>query len=278
MDESKLLKKYNIVYIHGLRFYKIDLSTVRTTWFENTTPYCLVVNQEVFHEHAWGSLIIRVLELIDTLHPKTIGELLSIENDWSKQAVFDTQEKSNYSPYRGIFINVNHNATHSVWTLQLLLNEYGIDLESCEFIIRRQPSVEPPEVIAYYKDKRINAFTNYLRKDLTITERSIDNIFSTLEKINQRVLPKLSKGYADVFLIEDPTIFLNYRKSILDFLEKMGNSQKTLQSVDYKLGILCNYVKIQYAENEMNYDSYIIGDDGKDSIDDFFDDFNSFDE
>ena len=132
MELRDLEKKYNIIYINGLRFYLQDLN-IREYLYENTLPlYFEFEDIEIFC-NSWKNMIFEIVKAIDKKFPKTTSDLLSIKCDWGKQSVFSMEKKTNFIPYNGLYINCNHNSVHAMWTIQLILKEYNIPLDKCIF-------------------------------------------------------------------------------------------------------------------------------------------------
>ena len=273
---TELYSKYNIVHIEGCRYYLVDLKT-KDFYFENTVPYCCVINKVELYDSSWKGMIVKVAEELDRLSPKTEDELLSMSNSWGKQDVFSLKKKSNYQPFKGLFINTNHTAIHAMWTIQLLLDEYNIDLDNCKFVLRRLPLAEPKEVREYEKEKTLTGFRSFLQSETTHSDIAIENIIKSIEVINAKILPTFAKGYYDLFLIEHPNYFYNYATKALKIIkEKAKVSEETYRSYEYAVGKLDEFTKIRYKNNKIEFDDYkIIESKESDTLSDFndFDDF-----
>ena len=220
---TELYNQYNIVHIEGCRYYLVDLKT-KDYYFENTVPYCCVIDKVVLYDSSWKGMIVKVAEELDRLSPKTEEELLGMSNSWGKQDVFSLKKKSNYQPFKGLFINTNHTAIHAMWTIQLLLSEYNFDLDKCKFILRRLPLAEPKEIREYEKEKTLTGFKEFLSKDDEHSETAIDNIIKAIEVINAKILPSFAKGYYDLFLIEHPNYYYNYSTKALKIIKEKTNA------------------------------------------------------
>ena len=207
----------NIVYIDGKRAYIVDLSK-REYSFECTEPiYFKYQDFEVF-ESSWKQLILKILIYLDEKSPKSQDELLSLKNDWGKQAVFSNTKLKNYVSFKDIYINLNHTALHAVRTIQLILNFYNVDISYCKLLIHRQPYSESENVRKYYINLFKNAFISYLKK-YKYNENSINIILKTIDVAN-KYLPKVSKGYDNVYLFDDILYFQNYASKYLDFMSQ----------------------------------------------------------
>lgn len=273
---TELYSKYNIVHINGCRYYIVDLK-VKEFLFENTFPYCCVINGVSLYESSWKSMILKVAEELDRLNPKTEDELLSIKNSWGKQDVFSTKKKSNYQMFKGLFINVNHTAVHAMWTIQLLLNEYKIDLNQCKFILRRLPLAEPKEIREHEKEKALNEFTEFLLKDNNHTDTMVESIIESIETINKKLLPSIATGYHDLFLIEYPDYFYRYSGKALKIVkEKPYIISATYQSLEYAVDKLYQFTKMRFKANKIKYDDYKIIEPINNAIIDDFNDFDDF--
>ena len=273
MTENELFQKYNIVHIDGCRYYLVDLKE-KLYNLESTVPYCININGVLIYDGSWKNLIPKVVEEIDSKNPKTIDQLLSITCDWSKQCVFGKTKMSNFTEYRGIYINTNHTAIHAMWIIQLLLREYEIDLDSCEFILKRQPAAEPREVRDFCKANTIEGFKKYL-KTIGKKDKTIDIIVKNIDTINSKALSKLSNGYNDFFLIESPTTFFNYMKKAVEYLPKLGYPSSTNDALARQINYLYDYIKKSNADNKLKYKNHDMFESDKNELDKFLDDFDS---
>lgn len=273
---TELYGKYNIVHIEGCRYYIVDLKA-KEFYFENTVPYCCVINRVVLYDSSWKGMVLKVAEELDRVNPKTEDELLAMRNSWGKQDVFSLKKKSNYQPFKGLFINTNHTAIHAMWTVQLLLNEYDVNLDDCKFILRRMPLAEPKEIREYEKSKALEGFKSYLTKECSCTEDDINEILKNIEWLNTKVLPSFAKGYYDLFLIENPLNFYSYSDKALKLVkEKMYVKQEVFHGLENAILKLNEFTKIRFKLNKIKYNDYkVIENTGKDILDDFneLDDF-----
>lgn len=274
MMMEELFKKYNVVHINGYRYYLVNLRE-RSFDLENTIPYCITIDGVTIVDSSWKNLIPKIVEELDSKSPKTIEELLSIKCDWSKQCVFGTVRKSNYTPYKGIYINTNHTAIHAMWTIQLLLKEYNVDLDKCEFIIKRQPIAEPKEIREAVAEQCKKGFEDYLRSELNKNDKSIKAIINNIECLNRQFLPRISSGYTDFYLIENPAFFWNYSKKTEEYFARKGCSSEVLYKLSRQLNYLYEYIKKVNKENKIKYSNYFYGSKNDTSLDEFLDDFDS---
>ncbi len=213
-------EKYNIIYVKSKRYYKIDLS-VRSVDFEYSTPYLLKVDDYEIKEASWNRLILKLAEFLNKYNPKTKESLLTIKNDWGKQAVFSTQQKSNFKEFDyGLFINVNHTSVHAVWTIQLLLSEWGINLAECQLYIHRQPRGEIAEVINYYTEKNLIQFKEYMGFATSMQPEQIDKVITLLKTINNKLCPKIfsRSGYNNIFVLDEYLFYDKMRKDMMIYI------------------------------------------------------------
>ncbi len=275
MTRDGMFKKYNVVHVDGCRYYIVNLKE-KLYDYECTIPYCITINGVTMYDSSWKNLIPRIVEELDSKNPKSKNELLSIVCDWSKQCVFGETKKSNFVPYKDIFINANHTALHAMWIIQLLLKEYNVDLDECEFVIKRQPSAEPKELRDYVKNETINEFKLFLRNSLNKSEKSIENILKNFEYLNLKILSKISIGYYDIFLIEDPAYYANYSKKIIEQLKQTTIKKEAIDSITKQLGYFYEFIKIINKKNKLEYTNYKFVKKESDTkeLDDFLKDFD----
>lgn len=272
---TELYNKYNVVHIEGCRYYVVNLKA-KEYLFENTLPYCCVIDRVAIYDPSWKGMVFKVAEELDRINPKSTEELLNMKNSWGKQEVFGLKKRSNYQPFKDIFINTNHSAVHAMWTIQLLLNEYNVDLDKCIFLLRRLPLAEPREIREYEKDKALVEFKNFL-KVRGYQEADVENIVSSIDMVNSKVLPTIAKGYHDLLLIEQPNYCHAYiAKSLKILKETLRSNISKYHSMEKALMELDKFVKARYKENKIKYDDYKIIDDFQDNFFDELDDFDDF--
>jgi len=268
---TDVYNKHNVIHIKGCRYYLVDLK-IKEYNFENTIPYCCIVDGVEIYDSSWKGMIVKLCEYLDDVSPKPIEELLNISNFWGKQAVFSLVKKTNYTPFKGIYINTNHTAVHAMWTIQLLLDKYNIDLDNCKFVIKRLPIAEPKEVRDYERDRTITSLREYL-VGKNKTEDFVNRIIKNVEIINNKIMPKLSVGYYDLFLIEVPAYFSNYASKVLEYAKtKLMYNEGQLKTIEYTLNYLGKIIKKQYKDDKVNLESGLTKP-AFDDLDDFPEDF-----
>jgi len=244
-------EKYNIRYVGAKRLYKVDLYN-RNYDFEFSSPYALKIGSYSKKIGSYNNLIFWEAKLLNQISPKSKEELLSIKNDWGKQKVFSTIKKSNFMKFdEGLFINVNHTSIHAIWTIQLFLNEWNIDLSTCELYIHKMPKGEKEDVIKYYESKTIDDFRTYINETHLDSKKNLDYIVSVLANINRTICPKLfeNKGYNNILAIDNYSIFLTLKKEIILDLENMDYKNKNvLKNYLISLKLLDEFYKVKLVK------------------------------
>lgn len=211
-------EKYNIVYFNKKRYYKEDL-TERKLDYENSIPYLFSYKDIEIYENSWKNMIYEVAFKLNQKNPKTNEELLSLKNDWGKQNVFSTEKLKHYKEFFDVYMNLNHTAIHAMWTLQLLLSFYNVDLSECSFYIKRNGSSEPKEVKDYISRKNKNDFLSFLINEEKIPNDKAQKVLNNLEKVN-KYMPSISNAHNDLFLFDDGNLLYGYNIKLIEYLKK----------------------------------------------------------
>lgn len=212
---KELCEKYKIHYIEGRRYYEFDMTDTLPILNE-TTPYLFRYKNIEVCCSAWNKMTIAILSELEKISSKTEEELLSIKYDWTKTAIFSATPKTNYTPYRNLYLNTNHTSTHSMMNIQGLLKAYNIPLSECFFLIRRHFCVEPEEVRSAVREDTIDLFFKVL-VDNGLNEEKARTVISNFKTIN-KYLTCVSPGYNDFFLFDDYNYFYGYKSSVLKYL------------------------------------------------------------
>jgi len=225
--------KYGIITIRKKRYYNINMSDYML--LDETIPYCFIYKEIRIFSGSWNRVTVKILEEIDKLKPKSTEELLHLQYSWSKQPVFSTDKRINFTHFKGIYLNTNHTSTHARMNIQCILKTYGINLNECSMIIRRHPKAEPAEVREHYKRNTIAAFSNYLILKVK-TRDKIETVINNINTIN-KFLTNISSGYDDFFLFDDFYYFCNYKKKTIDYVSKKyplsNNLNITIRMLEY---------------------------------------------
>ena len=259
MTLPELIKEYNLTFVNGERMYIINLDT-NNMIFENTTPFYFRYLENEIYCNSWKNLLPSIFKIFNEINPKTNEELLCIKNTWGKQDVFSTIKLSNYIEVEnGVFMNCNHTAIHAFNTIQLLSNEYHVNSSDCLLVIKRQPSAEPGAVKEYFKNESIKKFKAYLKYVKNISESSIDIIVKNVESINKNFLQKISKGYNDFFLIENPSTFFNYMVKTNDEIKKfMRYPEKVKNAIYRQLNYLYDFIRVDRKKRMKEMPSFLV--------------------
>lgn len=211
---------YEGLLLKGSKRYYIEDLTSRDYFLENTTPYALVVLDTVILESSWGTLLVKTLDLLLDKIPKTEEELLDFRTGWSKKAIFSVMNRTNHKPLRcGLFFNCNHTARHSCWLLQDLMDFFGVDKSTLQFVIHRSPAAEPKAVRQYMRNDFESGFRNHMMQVHKKTKAESDEIIDMIEKCLNGWLAKQSPSYNDFFLFDEYSYAYNYCKKTNDYLE-----------------------------------------------------------
>ena len=202
-------------FIKGKRYYEFDM-TEPLPILEETAPYLFRYKDIEVCSMSWNKMTIGILTEIDNRNPKTEQELLSIKYDWTKAVIFSKTPKTNYTQYKGLYLNTNHTSTHSMMNIQGLLRAYGIPLSECFFLIRRHFVSEPEELKKAIREKTISEFAKFL-KNIDLNEKQVSTVISNFTIINQ-YLCKVSRAYDDFFLFDDNQGFISYKEYVLKYL------------------------------------------------------------
>lgn len=254
-------EKYNIQYYKNRRYYKYDLTT-QVMVLGNTIPYYFEYNGRRIYDSAWNRLTVKILEMLDEINPLPNETLLALKYSWSKTEVFSATKKTNFLPFKDIFINTNHTATHAGMSIQLLLKTYGVDPADCIFYIRRHPVAEPVEAREYYRKQNIDGFRRYLELNGR-SAKSIDVIIGNFNTINN-FLTHGSTGFDDFFLFDDYYYFLNYKLKTLEFVKANYARTKYENATKTGLTLLDDFYK--HRDFYLNIDKITIADEFKDII------------
>ena len=214
---ENLINEYGLIFIDGKRYYKFDMSTDLPS-LENTTPYLFKYQNIEICENSWGKMTLEIVKALDKIHPKDRYYLLELEYPWSKTEVFAPRRRTNFAPYKNIFLNTNHTSTHSMMSIQFLLEAFDVNPSECSFIIRRLPAAEPVPIREYLRNKIIKEFTSCM-VFRGFSEKRINTTINNFKVIN-RLLKCVSSGYDDFFLFEDYLTFYNYKLSVINYSEK----------------------------------------------------------
>lgn len=234
-----LEEKYGIIYVEGKRYYKFDM-TERLPLLQETIPHLFRYRTIEIKESSWNRMTLKILNALDAQNPKTEEELLSLTYSWSKQSVFSKEKRTNHTKFKNLYLNTNHTATHSMMSIQVLLQAYNVDLSECNFFIKRHPSAEPKEAKEYFRKQTIYGlhYSMHLRH---IEDEKIDKVIGIIVVLN-KYLARVSSGFNDFFLFDDYYYFLNYKEKVINLLKmRMMSDDKRLKTAIKSLKYLGEY-------------------------------------
>ena len=248
--EKSLLEKYKIHIIDGKRYYEYDMTNELPS-LEHTIPYCFRYKDIEIYNSSWVHITMDIVNAIDALSPKSEEELLKIQYSWTKTEIFSREKKTNYCPFKNLYLNTNHTSSHAMMNIQGLLKAYKIPLDQCFLLIKRHFVAEPEEVVDAIRSETIKAFLDSLRQQ-GYTNEKINTVIKNFNQIN-KMLASFSAGYNDFFLFDDYTLFSSYKSRLFEFLEKKHYSDydKTYRIVRQYMTMLDKFYYNQKKQNEV---------------------------
>lgn len=233
-------EKYKIRYIDGRRYYEFDM-TNPLPCLENTTPYLFSYRDILVCAGSWNRMTLGILSELDCRNPKSDEELLSIHYKWSKCVVFSRTQRTNYSPFRDLYLDTNHTSSHSMMNIQCLLEAYGVDLKECFFLYHCHPVAEPEEAKAHFaketKDEFVQALT--LRR---FSPASVKAVIDSFQIING-LLRKVSKSFTDFFLLDSLNSFYSLRDKTIAEAKGEFFDQKKIELVERYLSYYEDFLR-----------------------------------
>jgi hypothetical protein len=236
-------KEFGLTIVDGKRTYQVDLNSIIVgPEYEHTVPYQFRYQDIVLNSGSWTNLLYNVLVALDNVAEKTEEELLSIRNDFSNARFFSKTPQSNHRLYKGVYINLNHTAGHSLRSIVTLLNAYEVSLDETVLLIRKHSKYEPERIKLYFKNEVKNDFSTFLTYK-GFDENQIILAIKNIEFINS-IFDKMKASYNDFFLFDQVTYFQGYKSRFFEYLNKHYFSRKDLIKVSkLVLGYLENYYK-----------------------------------
>lgn len=253
MTLEEIMLKYNIIFINGNRYYITDLYDPNL-FYENTVPFYLKVNNYEIYENSWKNLIPKLFLFLDSINKKNDEDLLKLVAKWGKQKPFNTLQLSNHIQVRdNLFINCNHSAVHSVFTIKMLLDLYDIKKEAVELIIKRHPIAEFDEARDFFTNEAKKNFSIYLKYVKKINEKNITTILKNIDIINRKFLCRISKGYDNFYLIDEPQTFFNYMKKTNEKVSLSSYPDREKNAIYRELNYLYDFVRLDKIKKKEKY-------------------------
>ncbi len=208
---------------------------------ENTTPYLFSYRDILVCAGSWNRMTLGILSELDRRNPKSDEELLSIRYKWSKCVVFSRTRRTNYSPFRDLYLDTNHTSSHSMMNIQCLLEAYGVDLKECFFLYHCHPVAEPEEAKAHFaketKDEFVQALT--IRR---FSPASVKAVIDSFQIING-LLRKVSKSFTDFFLLDSLNNFCSLRDKTIAKAKGEFFDQKKIELVERYLSYYEDFLR-----------------------------------
>ena len=159
-------------------------------------------------------MALKIVQELDKRNPKTDDYLLNIKYSWSKTEVFSKIKRTNYTPFRDLYLNTNHTSTHALMSIQCLLRAYGVDPKECYLLINRHPIAEPADVREYIIDREKRGFSkSLLARRFSFTR--VSKILSNFDVMN-KLLAKTCPNFDNFYLFDDYYYFTNYKSKVIE--------------------------------------------------------------
>ena len=235
-----MFEKYNLKIIDDKRYYVFDFSKkIYSYALENTIPYLFKFRDLVVQTYKWNQLAVQVATYLYEREPKTDEELLSIRYDFSNSPVFSREKKTNFSPFKHLYLNTNHSAGHSFRSIQTILLFFGVDLSECYFLIRRHIAAEPDEIKTYFRNSTMLLYKKYLQFK-GFDEIKIPSLLKNIDTLNV-YLNKMKTAFNDFYLFDD---FYYYKYKFLEYVrEKYASNEKFVRACEVNLSYLESFYK-----------------------------------
>lgn len=139
--------------------------------------------------------------------------MLNIKYSWSKTKVFSKIKRTNYTPFRDLYLNTNHTSTHALMSIQCLLRAYDVDPKECYLLINRHPIAEPVDVREYIINRERRGFA----KSLLARRFSFARVYKILSNFDvvNKLLTKTSPSFDNFYLFDD-YYFTNYKSKVIE--------------------------------------------------------------
>ena len=208
-----IYEKYKIHVINGRSYYEYNVDE-KLPLLDNTIPYYFKYNDIEIYDNRWMMMALKIVQELDKRNPKTDDYLLNIKYSWSKTEVFSKIKRTNYTPFRDLYLNTNHTSTHALMSIQCLLRAYDVDPKECYLLINRHPIAEPADVREYIIDRERRGFSkSLLARRFGFTR--VSKILSNFDVVN-KLLAKTSPNFDNFYLFDDYNYFTNYKSKVIE--------------------------------------------------------------
>ncbi|MCD4827465.1 MAG: hypothetical protein K8Q99_06800 [Acholeplasmataceae bacterium] len=242
MFEDSFLQKQGIEIIDKLHVYRLNLIEKEYN-LEHTSPYVIIINGEYFYESTWCNLALYLCNtIIDRFEP-SIDYLLLLELEWTKQSLFSIDKKADayLGPLNnGLYINLNHTATHIYWIIMELVKQFDVDYEKSKLFYTKMQTYETDEVRAYFKEATKKSLNEFLVIIKRYDEKKVKTIFIGIEKLD-KLLNGFLKSYKSFLLFESRQEYSNIKSKFIRRKVDTLDSNKLKNSIKYILNLLTEY-------------------------------------
>lgn len=208
-----IYEKYKIHVINGRRYYEYNVDE-KLPLLDNTIPYYFKYNDIEIYDNRWTMMALKIIQELDKRNPKTDDYLLNIKYSWSKTEVFSKIKRTNYTPFRNLYLNTNHTSTHALMSIQCLLRAYDVDPKECYLLINRHPIAEPADVREYIINRERRGFSKSLLAR-RFSFLKVSKILSNFDVVN-KLLAKTSPNFDNFYLFNDYYYFTNYKSKVIE--------------------------------------------------------------
>ena len=244
-----IFEKYKIHLINGRRYYEYNVNE-KLPLLDYTIPYYFKYEDIEIYDNRWMFLAQKLVQELDKRNPKPDDYLLGVRYSWSKTDVFSKTKKTNYLPFRNLYLNTNHTSTHALMSIQCLLRAYDVDPSKCFLLINRHPVAEPIEVRDYIIAQERRAFSKSLMAN-HFNFSKISKVISNFETIN-KILAKTTPSFDNFYLFDDYYYFLNYKQKVID------RAKEIYQDKPQNLELIKKYLDFydDYMRNKKFFQEY----------------------
>ena len=250
-EDMTLEEKYKIHFIDGRRYYECDMTNMLPD-VEYSVPFYFRWKDLVIKKGSWSNFTLTLVTELDKRFPHDKQWYLSLSYSWSKTRPFSETPKVNHYQFKDIYLNINHTASHSLMSIQVILQAFGIDLKDCFLLISRHSVREPKEVKEYIKQENIKQFTKMLLVLFQQKPKNIDTIIKNVDFLSGELV-KRNVAFDDFLLFDDLYYFLNYKDAIYkDLSKRMPLKIKTITKT---FNFLTSFYKskLYYGCDKENY-------------------------
>ena len=244
-----IYEEFKIHVINGRRYYEYNVDE-KLPLLDNTIPYYFKYKNIEIYDNRWMMLTLKIVQELDKLNPKMDDYLLNIKYSWSKTEVFSKTKRTNYTPFRDLYLNTNHTSTHALMSIQCLLRAYDVNPKECYLLINRHPIAKPAKVREYIINQERHGFSKYLHARRFGFSR-ISKIISNFDVVN-KLLAKTSPNFDNFYLFDNYYYFINYKSKTIE------KANLVYQDMPQNIELVKKYLDYydDYLKNKKFYQEY----------------------